>query len=178
MSVLSEEGEGVDQKFEGDDADFVPADDGPADSKPEEEQEAEPKKKKVIRRVVKSVKKAGSSSADAESTPRTPAARKPTRQGDALTDGDGSVLRCVLYFVSEESTEASEALLGDITDTMESLVVKTDNIGTILDVAAMDHAATGKDASVSLGISDGVVDEDCTLPRLLKKLGAASPGPA
>jgi hypothetical protein len=168
MTVVSEDGEGIEQKFEEDLGEPVPME-KEADV-PREEHSAEPpkqKKKKVVKRIVKRPKgREGKKQGAQESG----AAERVTEQGSKLEEGDISVLRSALYYISEVNTSAAGTLVVEISSSVEDLVAKTGTIGVIVDTAARDAAETGKDASTSLGLSDGVVSSDCILPTLLNKL--------
>lgn len=171
MSVLSEEAAGVQQEFAdygGEPVSIV--DDVVAEDPVEEpvkEEQAKPKKKKVIKRVVKRTRAAKlPDSAD-------PSASSPisiTPQGAKLTEENLSALRQVMYYVSEITTDSAGVLKNDIQVSMENRMARTGDIGTIIDIISRDVHEKGKDASASLGLEDGVVAEDCTLPKLLAKL--------
>ena len=168
--VLSKEVEGVEKKFEDEEEGQDMSMDGAGDPKPTSGLEAKPKKKKVMKKVVrKVVRKSKDSSAGTDQLTPTPSSRN-TRQGDALRDGDDIVLRSVMYYISEVSIETSETLQGHIVESMEEKTARTGQVGIILDSAAKDYSDTGKDASAILGIDDGVISEDCIVPRLLRKL--------
>jgi hypothetical protein len=161
MAAMSEDAEGIEQKFEEDHEHYEPV-----------RQEPEPPKRKtkIVKRIVRQ--------------PRKPSAQAPgkfhslpegrnTEAGGKLSDADMSALRSALYYISERNTEPSTTLQADIASSMESLLAKTSIVGTIVDSAAKDATDVGKDASASLGLNDGVVSEDCILPVLLDKLTLA-----
>ncbi|KAH9875775.1 hypothetical protein IAQ61_003239 [Plenodomus lingam] len=164
MSVLSEDAVGVEQKFAEDGGQEVVFAD---EEEPEQPAEPEPKKtRKVVRRVVKRPKSARNSS-----TPTiVPPAQAETTQGSKLSAKDITALRVVKYYISEVTTSSSSPLEDDITASIEEGVAKTPTIGVIVDTIARDFADSGKEASVSLGMEDGVVDQSCILPKLLAKL--------
>ena len=130
-----------------------------------------PKKKKVIKKVIRkvSMKQEDLSSIEEVESTRLTFTRS-TRKGSELVPGDDSVLRSMAYYISETRTDASEELQARIADTMESGKATTDTIGVIFDSAARYQVDTGHDASTTLGLSDGTVMEECILPRLLRKL--------
>jgi hypothetical protein len=164
--VILEENDGIEQKFEEDSDDTERA--------VEKEAELEPVKKKkkkmvVIKKVVKKVRKAQTE--DSGET-RVDVQERTTLKDSHITEKDMSALRSVLYYVSEVETDASKSLAADISASLESLTAKTRIVGTIVDVAAMDEAQTGKSVSDILGLSDGVIIDSCTK---LTVLAAISP---
>lgn len=169
MTVMSEEGGGIEQRFE-DEPDERVHIAGETSTFPEEPLPEAPKKKKVVKRVVRRIKK---QEVDGPKPTTTEVSRRTTKEGGKLTDKDLSVLRSTLYYISERDTESSAALQADIRSSMDSLLAKTSVVGTIVDSATRDEEQLSKDASTSLGLNDGTIAEDCILPVLLDKLTSA-----
>lgn len=167
MSVLSEDVAGVEQKFADYGGEPVAFADEDQAEKVEEIPEVKPKKKKIIKRVVRRPK--STQEAPKPTTSPSPAPSE-TMHGSKLTADNISALRVVGYYLSEISTDSSSALQTDISASMNKGIAKTSDIGLIVDTIARDLADVGKDASASLGMDDGVVDEKCILPKLLAKL--------
>ncbi|EQL04060.1 hypothetical protein G6O67_002841 [Ophiocordyceps sinensis] len=153
MSVVSEEDGGMEQKFadEGDPVEFH--DEVEAGEEPVLEPVPK-KKKKVIRRVVKRPREA-------------------TVAGSALDEAALSAIRTSLYYVSDIDGNASVELQNQLNRSVETSTAATDLVGTIVDSASTDHRVRGKTAAMSLGIEDGVVSDECILPKLLRKLAIA-----
>jgi hypothetical protein len=180
MSALSEEVTGVDQQFAdygGEPVTMVEdelgvgagpetKDEPLTKEEPPVVEQAKPKKIRVVRRIVKKPRVA--SAAVAQATPTAGISNTP--QGAKLTEKNISSLRQVMYYVSEIETDSAGVLKNDISLSMENGVAKTGDIGTIIDIISRDFLEKGKDVSSSLGLEDGVVSEDCTLPKLIAKL--------
>lgn len=151
MSVVSEEADGEEQTFiDDDDAPAVP------ESKPAESLPAAPKdvkkKKKVVKKVVRKRQSV------------------PTTMGSHIDEAGVSALRVVLYYLHDMFQDMSKTLQEDVRKSLETGKAESENVGTIVDTAAMDYKSTGSTPSMSLGIDDGVVSDTCTLPKLLEKL--------
>lgn len=162
MSVLSEDDGGIEQKFEEEAAagELLPS------SKDTSTEAHKPKKRVVVKRVVRKAKKAESAEPEGPQGPET------TVKGDKIGNEGMSALRSVIYYVSEMNTDSSTALRDDISASIDEGVARTATVGTIVDTAARDTLSTGKDASTSLGLADGTVSDECILPRLLNKLAS------
>jgi len=162
MSVLSEEAEGVDQAFEDYGGEPVSVVKEPVLGESAPEEPIKPKKKKIVRRVVKRVKKP-EAQADAPTTDST-------APGSKLTPENISALRHVEYYISDINTDPAGVLLNDIRISIEDACVKTSDVGTIMDTISYDVRNKGMDAAASLGLEEGVVSEECLLPKVLEKL--------
>lgn len=161
MTVMSESAGGIEQRFEDDTGEpvFI-AEDTEAQHEGASPELAKPKERMIVKRMVRKTRKpeAGESTPPLrEHTERT------TMQGDKLTGEDLSTLRSALYYISERTTDRSASLSSDIQASIDNLVAATCTVGTIVDSAARDAADVAKDASISLGLSDGMVSDDSIL---------------
>lgn len=169
MSVASEDGGGIEQKF-ADEDDVPQMPDIP-------ERSVTPKPKKKVKKVIKKVARkrapvSDNSRLDSVATHKEDSAVKDmcTSMGAAIDDSQEPVLRTMQYYVSDAYPEKGDALLSAIKDTIEGRTVASDHVGTLLDTASRDMSTDGVTAQVSLGIEDGEVSETALLPKVIEKV--------
>jgi hypothetical protein len=158
MSVVTEDTDGIVQKFEDETGDPVAfADDTETEQTPKVEL---PKKKKKVMRKVTRTKKSHST------------ASKETTVGSELDSSGAAVLTSVSYFVSDKYPGSSKTLEASIMDSINANKAINEDVCLIIDTAAMDLRSTGSTVSTSLGLDDGEVSGACSLPKLIEKLVA------
>jgi hypothetical protein len=164
MSVVTEDAGGVAQKFE-DDADEPVTFADESETEKVKVESAPKKKKKVLRKVVKSKKPSGTGGVDTRT--------ESTAVGSKLNDAGIAALRSISYFISDVYPGSSKSLESAVIESIKTLKVVDDDVSLMLDVASRDFETTGSTAAASLGIDDGMVSEVCGLPMVIEKLVAS-----
>jgi hypothetical protein len=156
FSTVPEQEDGMEQKFEDDDESIEPERSAPPSME-------KPKKKKVVRRVLRKIptQQDQGASQDLEIV---------TSSGQVLEQQAVSDLRAVLYYVLDKGGKGIEPIRDSVSLSIEESRASSGVVGTIVDTATRDRFLTGKSATASLGLDDGIECGQCTLPVLLRKL--------
>lgn len=145
MSVVSEDADGVVQRFA--DAD---------DNDTEVQQEEEPVKKKVVRKkVVRRVRVVK---------------RSPATVGSDLGKEEVAILGAVQYYISNEYADEGSSLASDIRESVMQSTVYSDRVCSILNIVAEDRLARGIKIAESTGMENGTIHPGAMLPQKIREM--------